>query len=866
MSRHVFAAGFLLLALPGPGLPQSQELPPPSTKQIEFARDVEPLFRKHCSACHGTAQQMNGLRLDGHDAVLRGGYSGKAVLPGDSAGSRLIHRVAGFKDVLPMPPSGTRLTAEEVGILRAWIDQGAKGSATPAATSEESKSKRSSHWSFQPIRRSQAPAVKNASWVRNPIDAFVLAKLESENLNPSPAASRGGLLRRVFLDLTGLPPTPQDVAAFLNDRQPDAYGRVVERLLASPHYGEKWARHWLDLARYADSDGYEKDLARPHAWRYRQWVINALNRDMPFVRFTVEQIAGDLLPGATVEQRVATGFHRNTLTNREAGVSRAEIRFEQLVDRTGTVGTVWLGLTVGCAQCHDHKYDPISQKDFYKMFAFFASADEENIDAPMPGELGPYLAARPEYDRKRRELLEEYGIAGFQADWEANIREALANPGKRLDWDFACTSMRAMLDNAEKLLHAEPAKRSREDAIRLTDYFIRSSGPKFAKDQELVAKFKELRAKLQAMDADFPALSQAQTMAENPQPPKNFLYVRGDYRNPGIEVEPGTPAFLPAALPQTNAQAGPARLALARWIASRDNPLTARVVVNRAWQELFGRGLVQTSEDFGTQGEKPSHPELLDWLASEFMDGGWSMKELHRLIVTSATYRQSSKARPELDSRDPDNALLARQSRLRLSAELVRDSALAAGGLLNTAIGGPSVKPAQPKGVSELTYANSGKWVESEGPDRYRRGLYTHFQRTAPHPQLMNFDAPDSHVACSRRRRSNTPLQALNLLNDSLFLQSAQGLAIRVLRTRGPNFADRLAHAFEIALARPPGARESERLLAYLEKQKSIFESDPAGAASVCPIEIEGVERRDAAAWVALSSVLLNLDEFITRE
>ena len=805
-----------------------------STK-IDFTRDIEPVLRKKCQVCHGAQQQMNGLRLDDGEAALRGGYSGPVIVPGKSAASKLIERVSSTKKDFMMPPAGERVSPAEIDRLRAWIDQGASWPASAAKTQARPKS---AHWAFQPVARAQPPSIQNRNWVRNPIDQFVLARLEADGITPSPDAGRLTLLRRVKLDLTGLPPSPEEVAEFLNDNRADAYEQLVERLLALPHYGEKWARHWLDLARYADSDGYEKDQSRPYAWRWRNWVIDALNRDMPFDQFTTEQIAGDLLPNATVEQRVATGFHRNTLTNREAGVSRVEARFEQVLNRANTVGTVWLGLTVGCAQCHDHKYDPISQKEYYQFFAFFNGAEDEFIEAPLPGEMGPFLQARPEYDKKRAELLAEYKIPELQIEWERRIRVGLDTPGKDLEFDFSLTSMRAMFDHAEKILRMPPEKRTARQSRRLTDYFINSPGPAIARDKELTAKFKELREKLGKLNETLPALTEAQILVDDPQSPKTHIAIRGDYRNPGIEVQPGVLAILPSMKP-----AEAPRLDLARWLTSADNPLTARVAVNRMWQEFFGRGLSRTADDFGTQGEKPTHPELLDWLARQFMERGWSMKQMHRLIVTSATYRQSSNARPEIDQRDPDNTLLARQKRLRLPAESIRDSALYASGLLNTAIGGRSVRPPIPAGVVELGYANSVKWNESQGPDRYRRGLYIHFQRTTPYPQLMNFDAPDSNVTCARRRTSNTPLQALNLLNDPVFVEAAQALAVRLLQQTPQSVAARLDKAFLLCLGRRPSGRERERLAKYVDEQ--------AGADS---------------AWTGVARILLNLDEFITRE
>jgi len=804
---------------------------------------------------------MAGLRLDSGDAILKGASDGAVIQPGKSAESKLIERVTSSKKGFGMPPVGEPLSPEHIATLRAWIDQGAQ---VPAAGSVAAAANlKSGHWAFQPVVRPEPPQVREHAWVRNPIDRFIAARLEAEGYAPSPEASRVTLIRRVSLDLIGLPPSPAEVNEFVADSRPDAYERLVERLLASPHYGEKWARYWLDLARYGDSDGYERDPARPYAWRYRNWVIDALNRDMPYDEFTLEQLAGDLLPGATVDQRVATGFQRNTFINREAGVDRAEDRFEQLINRTNTVGTVWMGLTVGCAQCHNHKFDPISQREYYQMMAFWTSAEEQDIDAPLPGETGPYLRALPEYRHKREELLAQYHVPEMAAAWESKLRDAHLHPGTDVEWDFALTEFRAGYDYWQKILNSDAAQRSRRLQDSFVDYFVmRGQTPDIDKDKATKDKMKELREKLSALNDSLPPYAQAPAMAQMANPPETYIALGGDFRVPGVKVEPATLTVLPA----LHIENMPPRVALARWIVSRENPLTARVMVNRLWQELFGRGIVRTSEDFGTQGERPSHPELLDWLASEFMDRGWSIKAIDRLIVTSATYRQASKTRRELEAKDPDNVLLARQSRVRLAAELIRDAALSASGLLNPAVGGPSVKPPQPPGVSEITYGSGLKWKESEGADRYRRGLYIHFQRTSPYPELVNFDAPDSRLACTRRRRSNTPLQALNLLNDLVFFEAAQGLAVRTLRDAPDDFRGRLSYAFELALSRKPNARELDDLAKYFDAQKALFEKDGKAAGLAAPYAPDGVTRTDLAAWVGVSRVLMNLDEFITRE
>ncbi len=770
MNRSVLLLGTLLTLA---GRARAGESPRP----VDFEREVRPLLVRSCVPCHGAAKQKGGLRLDDRAEAFKGGNAGAVLKPGDAAHSRLFRAVAGLNAEMKMPPEGrTPLTAAEVALLRAWIDQGAKwpkGSAAAVA-----RTPATTHWAFLPVRRPPPPAVADARRVINEIDRFILRRLEAEGIAPSPEADRATLIRRLSLDLLGLPPSPAEVTEFVEDRRPDAYEHLVERLLASPHYGERWGRHWLDAARYADSDGYEKDSGRPHAWRYRHWVIDALNRDLPFDRFAVEQLAGDLLPGATTEQKVATGFHRNTLTNREGGVDQEQFRVEQVIDRTNTTARVFFGVTLGCAQCHDHKYDPFSQRDYYAMFAFFDGDKEIDIPAPLPGE--PTPPPPPVADAKDK--------------------------GKK------------------------PA----------------------------------------------PQGTLAQTLAQGPGR-KTRVLIRGDFLRPGAEVRPALPAVFSPLSPSGREVVGegtkPTRLDLANWVVDPKNPLTARVTVNWVWQKFFGRGLVATPEDFGAQGEAPSHPELLDWLAGEFVRQGWSLKGLHRRIVTSATYRQSSKVRADLAARDALNVLLARQSRLRLEAEVLRDEALAASGLLSHKVGGPSVRPPQPAGISELTYAGSAKWVESKGPDRTRRGLYTWFQRTSPYPMLLTFDAPDSNVCQVRRERSNTPLQALTLLNDPVFVECAQSLGRRLVAEVPARSAsegvshERIRHGFRLCVGREPIAEESDRLARLFEDLHALCKAKPEAAAKLLGgSKPAGADVPEAAAWVAVARALLNLDEFVTRE
>ena len=837
----------------------SVSLPEPVAGPVRFLEDIEPLFAARCQACHGAQQQMNGLRLDQRAEALRGGYAGPVILPGDSARSKLILMVAGAVAGKVMPPTGEPLKDSEVGLLRAWIDQGADWPEAPPA---ESARPGADHWAFRPVQRSQPPAVTGEAWIRNSIDRFVLARLEDEGIEPSPPAPRSTLVRRLSFDLTGLPPTLAEVDAFLADARPEAYETLVDRLLESPHYAEQWARHWLDLARFADSDGFRGDNFRPHAWRYRHWVIQAFDRDMPFDRFTLEQIAGDLLPDAGVEQRAATGFHRNTPTNTEGGSDPEEWRFEQVINRTNTVGTVWLGLTVGCAQCHDHKYDPLTQRDYYRLFAFFNELEEEDVDAPLPGERGPYLQALGGYQRARRDLLEEHGVFDRKPPWEAKVLWAADHPGESAEWDVTFDELRTYVNLGERILRTPPERRTVRHEKALTDFFIREYGRVLSKEEYAELGYADLVKQLRALDESLPPFGEAQAVRIADNPPQTHIYLGGSYKAPGVRVEPGMPAWLaPAA-----EQGGLTREDLARWLVSPENPLTARVTVNRVWQQLLGSGLVPSSENFGTQGDRPSHPALLDWLASEFMDRGWSFKRLIKSIVMSAAYRQASDLRPDLRERDPANALLARQVRLRLPAESIRDASLAVSGLLDTRVGGRSVRPPQPEGARRMGSDGDGGWQVSDGPDRYRRGMYIQYQRMAPYPLLSAFDMPDTYESACRRGRTNTPLQALNLLNDPVFIEAAQALAVRAVTEFDGSPGDRLRELFRLCVAREPEPAEADWLLSSWERHRRILERTPEAVGELFAIELPGVSPLDGAAWVTLGSALLNADEFLTRE
>jgi mono/diheme cytochrome c family protein len=797
---------------------------------VDYLRDVKPLLKQHCVSCHGPKMQKAKLRLDTAALALQGGSSGPALVPGKAAESLLIDAVKGINGATRMPQKGLALTDKQIALLAAWIDQGAKA---PKEIADDGTG--ANHWAFKAPVRPPLPAVKQAAWVKNPIDRFILARLEAENIAPSAEAARVTLLRRLYLDVIGLPPTVEEVDAFLADTVPGAYERVVDRLLASSHYGERWGRHWLDQARYADTHGFTIDAPR-EIWKYRDWVIDALNADLPFDRFAVEQMAGDLLPGATLEQKIATGFHRNTLINQEGGIDVEQFRVEAVADRVNTTGTVFLGLTLGCARCHDHKYDPITTKEYYQLFAFLNNQAEPTLSL-----------ADPEVAEKRTKIRSQ--IQKIENDLHPKMKAFVQGLS---DADKA-----KLPKDLNGILNLNPDQRTDKQRQTLAAYFK-------TKGAEYKAAFDEL-ARLTKEEPKFPT---TMVLQELPKPRDTYIHLGGDFTRKGAKVTPGTPHILPPL-----AAAKPNRLDLAKWLVDPKNPLTTRVAVNRLWQQYFGRGLVETDNDFGTQGTPPSHSELLDWLAVEFMEHGWSLKHVHRLIVTSAVYRQSSKARPDLKETDPDNRLLARQARLRLDAEIVRDNALAVSGLLSRQVGGPSVFPPQPEGIYQFTQVQR-PWKVSGGADRYRRGLYTFLQRSAPYPALTVFDAPDGNSSCTYRIRSNTPLQALTLLNDPAFLELARGLAVRLLTDGPADNRERLRLAFRLCLARQPSAAELQRLETYLAQQLTEYQASPAQARAFLMAGVpKGAEAPAVdgdvarwAAWTSVSRVLLNLDEFITRE
>jgi len=1000
---------------------------------VDYDREVRPILAENCYACHGPDGNVRkaGLRLDRKEDVFRDRPGGQAVVPGHVEQSELIARIVDADPEVKMPPpkSGKSLTPAQVETLRRWVAEGAEWKG---------------HWAFNPPTRPSLPTVKDQAWVRNPVDAFILEGIEARGRKPAAEADRISLIRRVTFDLTGLPPTIAEVDAFLADSRPDAYDRVVDRLLASPHHGERMAQGWLDAARYADTNGYHIDNHRD-IWKYREWVIDAFNRNVPFDQFTVEQVAGDLLPGPTVDQKIATGFHRNTMVNFEGGADPEEYLTKYIGDRVSTTATVFLGVTLACAECHDHKYDPFTQRDFYRLYAIFNGIAEQGLDGNKASPAPRMKVPTPEQTARLSELKENLAktLARLdadspdadraQGDWETHhadpsigwsVLEPLAirstsgstltkqadgsilasgtNPDKdvyevealapssglravrleALTHDSHVNKGTGRADNANfvltgvevesatvekpgvwspvplgraeadyyqktgdyrvaKAIDADPSSgwavdgdTKREDRRALFEFknplelpegsrvrvrlrfesgFARHAIGRFrlavtkadrptlgilpAAVAEAIAidpskrtepQIKALRAyfrsevwpeglairkeadALKASQADLEKkIPETMVMGEMPKPRPTHILMRGDFRSKGPTVEPGVPESLPPLPPGQPAN----RLGLARWLVDPGHPLVARVTVNRFWQQYFGVGLVKTVNDFGTQGEWPSHPALLDWLATEFIASGWNMKALQKLIVTSAAYRQDAKVAPSLVEADPENRWIARGPRVRLDAEAIRDNALAVSGLLDPRIGGPSVYPYQPPGLwEEVAFGgdfSSQSYKQSRGTDNYRRGIYVYWKRSMPYPSMTTFDAPNREVCAVQRPRTNTPLQALVLLNDPAYVEAARNLAQRVLKEGGPDPEARMVHAFRLCVARPPTDRERSVLLDLYRKQLDRFRSDPKAAEALIKVgespRPEGLDPADLAAWTAISNVLLNLDETITK-
>jgi hypothetical protein len=1006
-------------------------------RPVDFDRDVRPILSDRCFACHGPDEQrrMANLRLDMQEGLFAQRGNAAIVTPGNTANSRLLARVsASGATRMPPPQAGPPLTETQISTIREWIGQGAKWER---------------HWAFVPPERPALPDVRNEKWPRNAIDRFVLTRLEQEGLNPSPEAGRATLLRRLSFDLTGLPPTTAEIDAFLADQSNDAYEKQVDRLLALPQYGERMTTQWLDLARYADTHGYHIDSARD-MWKWRDWVIDAFNSNMPYDRFGIEQLAGDMLPNATMQQRLATGFNRNHMVNFEAGALPEEYQVEYVADRVDTTATVFMGLTLGCARCHDHKYDPISQKDYYRFFAFFNTIAEKGIDGEK-GNAGPLLEmptaeqasevawlgqaiddhqeALPKKDRKALlaaweksspvlpvdpgdGLMGRYAFDGSLSDSSGHHRDARSirgtmpfaggdpldsaafngqaqvefpafqserfavafwirsnamiemtvlggGPGFRMgvetshpqpdfkrgsplwmeyrgrrwhsrailfgeEWhhvtlNFGSSQPELFLDGqpaaldavgpaarqapgpfaigdprlgqpfkgdagdlrlynrlltapeAQELTEYEPIRfiltlkkedRTKEQKHRLKNHFLTFEAP--PEIRRVYVELQSLKTRLAAVKKQIVTV---QVMQEMARPRDTFILARGDYRNPGEKVTPGVPSLLPP-MPR---DAPANRLGLAEWLFSPQHPLTARVAVNRFWQLYFGNGLVKTTEDFGSQGDACVQRDLLDWLASEFQKT-WDIKALQRLIVTSATYRQSSQVSADLLEKDPENRLLARGPRFRLPAEMMRDNALAISGLLNKTIGGPSVFPYQPPGLwEELSRGDiytAQEYHQSQGADLYRRSLYTFWKRTVPPPALSAFDAPDREKCTARRLMTNTPLQALVLWNDPTYVEAARVLAERALRENGDAQA-RVEWLFRQANARPPTLAETRVLLDLCERRLEHYRKQPAEAARLVGVGASkpaNLPAAETAAWTIVASTILNLDETLTRE
>lgn len=992
---------------------------------IEFNRQVRPILSDFCFACHGPdAEERQGdLRLDDRAAALedRGGY--RAIVPGEPDQSEMLRRILADDDDQRMPPTetGKHLSDEQREILATWIKQGAEYQR---------------HWAFEPLSVAPPPSVRNADSVRNAIDNFVWQRLDQAGLHPSPEADRATLIRRLYLDLLGLLPAPEDVERFEKDERTDAYEHLVDEVLRSPHYGERWGRHWLDQARYADSNGYTIDGERV-MWPYRDWVIQALNNDMPFDQFTIEQLAGDLLPNATKWQRIATGFHRNTLINQEGGTDPEQFRIEAAMDRVATTGAVWLGLTVGCAQCHSHKFDPISQREYYQLYAYFNQSVDVNNVGPTEevheGEI--FLSGGQErgQDRLRAALEAAEQLARQrpqrQQAWEQEFLRSLdtkrspreaewtalkvlevqgetakfqiledgsvlatqgvprenyvvrteelpvgtrigsiqvrviphdtlpqRGPGLAGNGNFVLTAVEAYLGDERLKLsaatgsHAQPgypagslvdddpatgwainvasgssAKMNAEHmawlacetqvttdgralrfilrhelnndynvgrfALSISSETVDGTGDPVLLDAVRTAGEQRTREQQDAVQRAFASVDhpyrealervaevrrslglgpavKTMIMQEHRERRPTYLFTRGDFLRPDREggaIEPGTLAILPRS-ERTTSQGPASRLDLAGWLVQSDNPLTARVTVNRIWMRYFGRGIVETENDFGTKGSPPSHPELLDWLADYFVRQGWSQKGVHRLIVTSATYRQTSHYEGDLAERDPNNVLLGRQNRVRLDAEAVRDAALCVSGKLVRQIGGPSVYPPQPDGVYAFTQ-NRKTWKTSTGPDRFRRAMYTMFYRSAPYPMLTTFDSPDFQSVCTRRVRSNTPLQALTMANDVAITELARWFAIRMM-SDATSDQQRMELGFRIAYARRPNVQEEQQMLSYLSERRDYYADRAEAAETLAGADLSVADDSpvECAAWISVARVLVNTDEFITRE
>jgi hypothetical protein len=850
-SRRCLAITCLLVTTPAwaLGLPETGEEekgPPGKTlKPVDYSREVRPILSKSCFPCHGAdeAKRAKSLRLDLREMAVKPLKNGEtAIVPGDVDSSELIARITEEDDTVRMPPrkAGNRLSPAEVDVLTRWIEQGAEYAE---------------HWALVPPKAKPLPKVADSAWPRNGIDFWILARLQGAGMRPSPEADPDTLLRRASLDLRGLPPTPQERERFLNDKAPGAYERAVDRFLDDPAYGERWARMWLDLARYADSAGYGSDPLRT-IWRYRDWVIGAFNRNLPYDQFTIEQVAGDLLPNATLEQRMATAFHRNTMTNTEGGTDDEEFRVAAIKDRVDTTMQVWMGLTMGCAKCHSHKYDPITNAEYYKFYAIFnqtADTDQPDespvIPAPTAEISGQIQQVNSKIEALRERIDHEAASPSFltaQVMWESNLTADPSHAAARKD---VPKEILAILDKPV-------AGRGKEQQQQLAKHF-----------QSVALALKPIRDEIARLEKERPQVPTLPVMVELPRDKQRVTKVlrKGNFLDPGDPVRPDVPRALHPLPPGAPAD----RLTLAKWLVDRSNPLTARVAVNRYWAQLFGVGIVETEEDFGTQGELPSHPELLDWMAVRYMDLKWNTKALLKLIVTSATYRQSSRVTPDSLAKDPRNRLLARAPRVRLEAEMVRDQALALSGLLSRKVGGPSVFPPQPPGLWQAAFNGQRTWATSQGDDKYRRALYTFWRRTIPYPSMATFDAPSREICAIKRVRTNTPLQAFVTLNDPVYVEAAQALARRIVREGGSNVEDRARYALQLCLCRPPRPEQVKQLIDLYQSEYDRFGKSREAAVALATDPLgplpANMDPANLASWTTVANVLLNLDGVLTK-
>jgi hypothetical protein len=809
-------------------------------KHADFTKDVLPVLRRHCFECHGPQVQEGGLRFDDRNEFFAGGYSGPAMIAGKPSESELLRRVS--LDRLhddAMPPVGPGLSAREEIVLRRWIQQGGK---LPDVIPQQK------HWAYiPPVKHSPPVGVSpEISIIDSTIDGWVAAAHMEKDLQFSAAAKRSQLIRRLSFDVTGLPPSPEAVAAFESDARENAYEILVDEYLRSKEFGVRWARMWLDLARYADSHGFQRDDLR-NMWAYRDWVVDALNEDMPFNRFTIAQVAGDLLPEADESTRIATGFHRCAPTNVEAGTDPEESRINQIFDRVNTTGAVWLGATLECAQCHDHKYDPFSQEDYYRLAAYFNSteAEAERANPKVPSSIkfvGPSMKLSHDPWATERK-----SISRSLRDAQKDVKKV---KGDKTEKDVIQDEIERPTTCGGEII-AERQDQQKDSGVRL-------------KTKE--KKVRQLQSKLAS-------IPQATTliMKEKATSRETFIFNRGDFTDPSKQVEAGTPTVLGGTVLGGRSENSANRLMLARWLVSQDNPLTARVFINRVWFEIFGEGIVATLEDFGIKGERPTHPELLDSLAVEFMEEGWSLKKLVRRIVTSRTYRQSSTVTPKKRLQDVQNKWLARGPRFRLDAEGIRDNALAIAGLLSTAKGGPSIHPPQPDGFWAKVGGQKYNYEVSPGEQQYRRGIYVVLKRGSPYPSFVTFDATERMTCVTRRSRSNTPLQSLVLLNDPVYTDAAFAFGRRIL-SDSPDDTDssRIGYGFRIAVSRQPKPTEVSLLQKLLNTERQEFVADPKKVEAVLKdhsgIDIpKNMNTNELAAWYVVATTLLNLDETITK-